>query len=145
MIAHHSDITLGEDIAASDSHSNASLDDESSMTQAHMVASTPMVMVKKETVNEVTGGENGAFSPVNKILFEVTATEEGGPVVKNNDQIEVGEIRRGRRSCLSETHIEEVGGASDESWLLTGTDPAGEIFYDNSIGQIKTPKGSLRT
>ena len=122
-MAQQSDITLREEMDKSDPSS----DDVMTNHQDEMVASTPMVTVKKETVLEVTGSGN-------KFLFEVTATEEEGPsttsarvVDGEGGQTEVGEIKQGGEeglelSRLSGTHIEEVGDASDESWLLAGTD-----------------------
>ena len=124
-MAQQSDVILREETDKSDPSS----DDVMTSHQDEMVASTPMVTVKKETVLEVTGS-------VNKFLFEVTATEEEGPsttsarVVDGEaevEQTEVGEIKQGGEeglelSRLSGTHIEEVGDASDESWLLAGTD-----------------------
>ena len=136
----NSDITLREETDGS----YPGLDD-------NMVASTPMVVVKKETVVEVTGGESVAFGLVNKILFEVNAPEQGGCEGENAtsvgvvddevDDIEVGEIRRDgdiaglELSRLSGTHIEEVGDASDESWLLTGmdTESVGDISSEESV------------
>ena len=130
-----SDITLREETSLND----ASSDDVLTTYQADMVASTPMVTVKKETVVEVTG-------LVNKMLFEVTVTEEEDQNVTSarqvdveSDDVEVGEIRQDGEaglelSRLSGTHIEEVGEASDESWLLTGTDSefAVEMSSDES-------------
>ena len=122
-MAQQSDVTLREEMDKSDPIS----DDVMTSHQDEMVASTPMVTVKKETVLEVTGS-------VNKFLFEVTATEEDGSsttsareVDGEGGQTEVGEIKQcGEEglelSRLSGTHIEEVGDASDESWLLAGTD-----------------------
>ena len=122
-MAQQSDVTLREETDKSDPSS----DDVMTSHQDEMVASTPMVTVKKETVLEVTGS-------VNKFLFEVTATEEEGPsttsarvVDGEGGQTEVGEIKQGGEeglelSRLSGTHIEEVGDASDESWLLAGMD-----------------------
>ena len=136
----NSDITLREETDGSD----LGLDD-------NVVASTPMVVVKKETVVEVTGGESVAFGLVNKILFEVNAPEQGGCEGENAtsagvandevDDIEVGEVRRDgdiaglELSRLSGTHIEEVGDASDESWLLTGmdTESVGDISSEESV------------
>ena len=109
------DVTLGEETDGSDPTSE-------DVIMTEMVASTPMVTVKKETVAEVT-------SLVDKFLCEVTAPEkEGHNVTRIVDvveggQTEDGEIGLGEEaglelSRLSGTRIEELGDASDECWLL---------------------------
>merc|ERR1719222_1421674 len=143
-MAQQSDITLREEMDKSDPSS----DDVMISHQAEMVASTPMVTVKKETVLEVTG-------LVNKFLFEVTATDEEGPsttsarlVDGEGGQTEVGEIKQGGEeglelSRLNGTHIEEVGDASDESWLLAGTDTGEEPGTSIEEGRVSVAGGTL--
>merc|ERR1719447_773359 len=96
---------------------------------------------------------------MNKILFETTVTEEEDKnatsarlVDVQRDDVEVGEIRQDGEaglelSRLRGTHIEEVGEASDESWLLTGTDSefAVEMSSDESGTLVDEGRAPLET
>merc|ERR1719495_1860283 len=135
MCPNRGNVTLGEEadefISSPD---NTSPRETFAINKTDVITSTPMVIVKRETLAEVNTSKVAAYDVVDRILFEETVTEEeeGG---FNHDSLRaiseepkatmLAESRNENitfdLSRLSETHIDEVGDASDETWLLSSS------------------------
>ena len=135
MCPNRGNVTLGEEadefISSPD---NTSPRETFAMNKTDVITSTPMVIVKRETLAEVNTSKVAAYDVVDRILFEETVIEEeeGG---FNHDSLRaiseepkatmVAESRNENvtfdLSRLSETNIDEVGDASDETWLLSSS------------------------
>ena len=135
MCRNRGNVTLGEEadefISSPD---NTSPREIFAMNQTDVITSTPMVSVKREILAEVNTSKVAAYDVVDRILFEATVIEEeeGG---FNHDSLRaiseepkaamVAESRNENItfdfSRLSETNINEVGNASDETWLLSSS------------------------
>jgi len=135
MCLNRGNVTLGEEadefISSPD---NTSPRETFAMNKTDVITSTPMVTVKRQTLAEVNTSKVAAYDVVDRILFEETVIEEeeGG---RNHDSLRaipekpkatmVAESRNENvtfdLSRLSETNINEVGDASDETWLLSSS------------------------
>ena len=135
MCPYRGNVTLGEEadefISSPD---NTSPREIFAMNKTDIITSTPMVSVKREILAEVNTSKVAAYDVVDRILFEATVIEEeeGG---FNHDSLRaiseepkaamVAESRNENItfdfSRLSETNINEVGNASDETWLLSSS------------------------
>merc|ERR1719495_1636322 len=142
MCPNRGNVTLGEEADEFiSSPYNTSPRETFAMNKTDVITSTPMVIVKRETLAEVNTSKVAAYDVVDRILFEETVIEEeeGG---FNHDSLRaiseepkatmVAESRNENvtfdLSCLSETNIKEVGDASDETWLLSSSSTESPIM-----------------
>jgi len=135
MCPNRGNITLGEEA----DEFNSSLDNTRpqetfAMNQTEAITSTPMVTVKRETLAEVNTSKVAARNVVDRILYEATVMEEEeGGFNHASPRVITGEpkatmLAESRNedatfdlSRLSETNIDLVGEASDETWLLSSS------------------------
>ena len=135
MCPNRGNITLGEEADEFNSSPDNTRPQETfAMNQTEAITSTPMVTVKRETLAEVNTSKVAAHDVVDRILYEATVMEEeecgfnhASPraITGEPEATTLAESRNEDAtfdlSRLSEANIDEVGDASDETWLLSSS------------------------